>query len=359
MRLVRLLLVLAAVSTAFAGDVSSEALKTHVFTLASKEFGGRRGPGARKAEEYIRKAFLAAGLETSIQELPAPKAGPAARNVIGIRRAGDKPTKEHVIVSAHYDHLGRWGEFVFPGASDNAAGVAAMLEIARLLTRPERDVIFIAFDLEEVGLRGSTRYTHKPVRPLAECAAFVTFDILGRDLMDATRGLLFCTGTERSDSLIDVVRKAKKPEGLQVLFAGADMVGRRSDFAPFMDKQVPFLFFSTGENRDYHQPTDTPDKIDLPKLAREATVLLDISRRVAAAPRAKFLAEPACRMDEVSSLAIALNQLLQDPKKLSLTKTQVGLGNMLKNYLGRIEAKGNVTKEERFFIVKVGQQLTR
>ena len=88
-------------------------------------------------------------------------------------------------------------------------------------------------------------------------------------------------------------------------------------------------------------------------------MLLEISRRVAAAPRAKFLVEPACRMDEVSSLAIALKQLLKKPEKLGLTKAQIGAGRMLKNYLERIQEKGNVTKEERFFIVQVGKQLTK
>ena len=205
-------LILACAATA--QEVSAEKLKAHVEKLASAEFGGRRGKGARLAEAYIQKLFVAAGLKTHIQELPGN--GTPVRNVVGVLAAGKEPTAEHVILSAHYDHLGRLGGFVFPGASDNAAGVAALLEIARVLKPAEdqlkRDVIFVAFDQEEIGLVGSDAYAKKPVRPLKDCAVFLTFDILGRDLAGVTTGLLFCTGTEKSDGLLDLVKAGKKPE---------------------------------------------------------------------------------------------------------------------------------------------------
>jgi len=354
-----LLVLLAAASFVGAGDgVSKDKLADHVKVLASPEYLGRRGPGARKAESYVARAFLAAGLKTTVQQAPG-RDGVAVRNVIGVLQVGEQPSKEHIIVSAHYDHLGRWGGVLFPGASDNAAGVAAMLEIARLLKAPlSRDVIFIGFDQEELGLIGSTRYAKKPLRPLAECAAFLTFDILGRDLYDATTGILFCTGTERSDTLFELVKGAPKPEGLAIMFSGADMVGRRSDFAPFMDRKVPFLFFSTGEHRNYHQPTDVPAKLDYDKLHREATVLLEITRRVANAPRAKFLNEPAARMEEVTSLRIVLEQLLAHPEKLNLTKGQIFLGTGLLSLLKGIEKNGTFSPQQRTSIVAMGRQLT-
>lgn len=354
MRLTAALFALA--TLVFAQEVSKENLERHVRKLASDEFAGRRGEGARKAEKYIHDAFTAAGLKTQVQELPGR--GTPLRNVIGVLRSGKEPTQEHVIVSAHYDHLGKWGGFLFPGASDNAAGVAALLELARVLKPPlKRDVIFIAFDQEEIGLVGSFGYTQQPLRPLKDCAAFLTFDILGRDLADVTKGVLFCVGTERADTLLDVVKGTKVPEGVTMVYAGADIVGARSDFVPFMQKKVPFLFFSTGESMDYHQPTDTPDKVDYGKLHREAQVIVSVTRSIIEAPRAKFLDEPAAHVEEAATLAVAIAQMLAQRKKLGLSDFEAGLGKMFLANLQRIEKNGKMTPIERKQIVMVCKQL--
>ena len=339
-----------------AKDIRKEILERHVRKLASEEFAGRRGAGARKAEKYIREAFVAAGLKTQVQELPGR--GTPLRNVIGVLQSGKEPTTEHVIVSAHYDHLGKWGGFLFPGASDNAAGVAALLELARVLKPPlKRDVIFIAFDQEEIGLVGSFGYAERPLRPLKDCAAFLTFDILGRDLADVTKGVLFCVGTERADSLLGVVKGTKIPEEVFLVYAGADIVGARSDFVAFMKKRVPFLFFSTGENRDYHQPTDTPDRLNYDKLHREAQVIAAVTRRIVEAPRAKFLDEPASHVEEAATLAVAIKQLLDQRKKLGLSNFEAGIGAMFLANLQRIEKNGKMTPVERKQVVLVCKQL--
>ncbi|MGH7163270.1 MAG: M28 family metallopeptidase, partial [Planctomycetota bacterium] len=326
----RALVVLLVAPLLAAEEVSREKLEAHVRTLASPEYGGRRGEGARKAEEYVDRALREAGLKTRVQEFKTAE-GEVCRNVIALLASGERPTREHVIVSAHYDHLGRWGGTLFPGAADNAAGVAAMLEIARLLKPPlQRDVLFISFDQEEVGLVGSTLYVSSPERPLEECAAFLTFDILGRDLADATKGTLFCLGLERSDTLFAAIGAVGPPEGLELAYVGADVIGTRSDYGPFRDKKVPFVFFSAGEFRDYHQPTDTPGRLNFDKLHKETQAILAATRAVIGAPRPKFLDEAACRVEEPASLERVVGQLLENKEKLALTETELVMAQMFR-----------------------------
>ncbi|NJN14607.1 MAG: M28 family peptidase [Planctomycetes bacterium] len=347
----RLLLIALLLASARAGEVERERLAAHVTTLASKEHGGRKGVGGRKAEAYVVAAFQETGLETIVQEVPCAD-GKAARNVIGIRRAGEEAAKEHLILSAHYDHLGMLGGILFPGAADNAAGCAALLELARLLPRDEkRDLIFIAFDREEERLQGSRAYCQHPVAPLEECVAMLTFDILGRDLMDATEGLLFCTGAERSDTLFDLVAKAPHPPGVELLFTGADVVGDRSDFAPFRDKKVPFLFFSTGEYRDYHAATDTAERVDMGKLERETRLILEASRRILAAPRARYLDEPALRVEEAKGLERVVAQLLAKRDQLGLSTGEALMAEGFRVSLAQIAASGELTALQRSQLV--------
>ena len=121
-----------------AAEPDEARLRAHVAALASPAFEGRSGAGARKAAEYIAEAFRALGLEPLfddgyIQDIPAAGPGrPRGRNV-GARLLGSDPAlrDEWIIVSAHYDHLGVQGGVLYPGADDNASGVAMMLEVAR------------------------------------------------------------------------------------------------------------------------------------------------------------------------------------------------------------------------------------
>src|SRR4029077_10487164 len=103
---------------------------------------------------------------------------------VGARLIGTDPQRrdEWIIVSAHYDHLGVRGGVLYPGADDNASGVAMMLEVARAFVqapeRPRRSVLFIGFDLEEVGLFGSRYFVEHPPVPLDRVKLFVTADMI-------------------------------------------------------------------------------------------------------------------------------------------------------------------------------------
>ncbi len=112
---------------------------------------------------------------------------------------------EWVIVSAHYDHLGVRGGVLYPGADDNASGVAMMLEVARSMAAqldpPRRSLMFIGFDLEEIGLFGSRYFVaHPPVR-LQQVVLFITADMIGRSMAGVCDDLVFVLGTENAPGL--------------------------------------------------------------------------------------------------------------------------------------------------------------
>jgi Zn-dependent M28 family amino/carboxypeptidase len=108
-----------------------------------------------------------------------------ARNVLGLLPGFDPDHKDEiVVVGAHYDHVGTDPDgAVYNGANDNAAGVAAMLEIARLWQvqgfRPARSVLFAAWDDHEQGLHGSRYYAQHPSFPLVQTVAVLNLDVIG------------------------------------------------------------------------------------------------------------------------------------------------------------------------------------
>src|ERR1700722_3660146 len=147
-------------------------LKAHVYRLASPEYRGRRGPGAARAAQHIADLFKRTGLapafgESYFQDIPwlltnGSEGGPAfvGRNVGAILPGSDPALKDDwIVLSAHYDHLGQTRDAMFPGADDNASGVAMLIEVAEAFAlqkhKPKRTIVFVAFDLEEKGLQGS------------------------------------------------------------------------------------------------------------------------------------------------------------------------------------------------------------
>jgi hypothetical protein len=170
--------------------------------------------------------------------------------------------REHIVIGAHYDHLGlgekgsrdrRSRGLVHNGADDNASGVAGVLELARVFSLEEnrpRAILFAAFAGEELGLRGSYHYTNHPTLPLKDAVAMVNLDMIGRLRHD----LLYLGGIDRLPQLQGSIEKRLEEEGLA--FSGRFTADEASDHAPFIRAGVPSLFFFTGLHGDYHKPTD-------------------------------------------------------------------------------------------------------
>ncbi len=277
--------------------ITSEEVRPHIEYLASAEMQGRSGRAAARAAAYIQGQFEAAGLQPLfpdggyLQLLPGSERDDGEADIVGQNVGGWIPGSdpelrdEYVIISAHYDHLGvREGETYF-GADDNASGVSMLLETARefaaLEQKPRRSLVFVAFDLEERLLWGSRWFAAHPPWELERVKLFITADMIGRSLGDLPLPTVFVLGSEHAPLLKEVLNEVAVPEGLEVARLGIDLIGTRSDYGPFRDRRVPFLFFSTGEHPDYHTPFDRPARIDYPKVARISSLILGVATDVA------------------------------------------------------------------------------
>lgn len=270
---------------------SAEFVGRQVAVLADPGLRGRGGGTADEAAAADRMAawFRAAGLE------PAGESGwlqpftfgadRRSQNVIGMVR-GTEPHAGHVIVGAHYDHLGVLGGEIHPGADDNASGASALVAIAAALTRdgqrPRRTVIVVAFGAEEDGLYGSQHYVANPRRPLDEAALMVNLDMVGRARFLSAKEYAMAHAVVPEDGigalaspgaleLVELAREAGRREGRPIVSASdygpletfiRPAVEYRGDHKSFAERGVTYLWLSTSMHDDYHLPSDTADKVD-------------------------------------------------------------------------------------------------
>ncbi|MBX3440464.1 MAG: M28 family peptidase [Planctomycetaceae bacterium] len=290
----------ASVESTRPAPVTAAAVRQHIDYLASPRMAGRGGPQRLLAAKYIRDHFGEAGLLPLFPEGEFYQPVPGARAIgddqdaeapiIGVNVGGWIPGSdpelcdEYVIISAHYDHLGIRNGELHPGADDNASGVSMLLETARAVSRmpvkPRRSVVFVAFDLEEELLWGSRWFAAHPPWPLERLKLFMTADMIGRSLGNLPLPTVFVLGSEHAPLLQSTLDQVSVPEGLEIARLGIDLIGTRSDYGPFRERQIPFLFFSTGQHADYHTPRDTPDLIDAEKVARVSNVVLAVALEI-------------------------------------------------------------------------------
>jgi Zn-dependent M28 family amino/carboxypeptidase len=205
------------------------------------------------------------------------------RNVVGLLEAAHEEKKDEIlIIGAHFDHIGR-GEFgslsgakgkgkIHNGADDNASGTSALMEIAGFLASQtlelKRDVLFIGFTAEEMGLLGARHYVDSPALPIAKTAAMVNLDMVS--YLGKT-GHLEIFGANTSPTFEDLLKKANRSTRIK-LNVKKGMAGN-SDHYPFYKKGLPVLFFITGLHKNYHRPSDdykAMDKRGFEKVARYA-----------------------------------------------------------------------------------------
>ena len=199
--------------------------------------------------------------------------------------------RETLLLGGHFDHLG-FGEYgsragskgkgvVHNGADDNASGTAMVLELASFLAarreQLRRDVLFVLFTGEELGLLGSKHYVEKPIVPLAQTVAMLNFDMVGR----LERGTLQIGGTGTSPAFPPLLDAANEKLRIKTRYNPGGQAP--SDNAPFYEKDIPVLFFFTGLHKDYHRPKDDwvlVDRRGLAKIAElAAAVCLELASR--------------------------------------------------------------------------------
>jgi hypothetical protein len=216
-------------------------------------------------------------------------------NVVGLLEGSDPALKnEFVGVGAHLDHLGKQGTVVYPGADDDGSGTTALIAIMKAYadshTRPKRSILFMNFCGEELGLIGSGYLANHPMVPLNKMVCELQMDMVGRnsetktdkpqDNVDTIR----LVGSKRiSTELHNLILEENKHVNFQFKY-DEEAVYTRSDHYNFAAKGVPIAFLFDGFHPDYHQPTDTVDKINFDKIANTAKLYYLVSLAAANRP---------------------------------------------------------------------------
>lgn len=239
-------------------------------------------------DRVVELSGMQAALRIQTEARQAP-----AYNVVGVLRGADpKLRDEYVVIGSHLDHLGTRQGKIHPGADDDGSGTAGVLALSRAFAenpgKPARSVLFVTFCGEETGLVGSSYFTRNPPIPLERIAAELQMDMIGRNEGDRADNadMVYAVGIERLSPDLQrlVLERNARHAGLRVRVENPQDVFTRSDHYNFARHGVPIAFFFTGFHPDYHQPTDTADKIEYDKLARIARFVYDVAFELARQP---------------------------------------------------------------------------
>lgn len=210
-----------------------------------------------------------------------------SRNILGFIEGSDPKLKEEIIiVSAHIDHLGTKGEYIYRGADDDASGTAAVLEIAEAFAEAKkkgqgarRSVLCMLFTGEEKGLLGSQYYVTYPIFPLKNTVANVNIDMIGRvdEIHENKPNFIYVIGSDKLSSELHQINENMNSEYTQLELdyryndeADPNRYYYRSDHYNFAKNNIPVVFYFNGSHEDYHRPTDTMDRINFPLWAKRA-----------------------------------------------------------------------------------------
>ena len=215
-----------------------------------------------------------------------------APNTIGILEGSDPKLKhEYLVYSGHMDHIGissGKADSINNGADDDASGTVGVIEMAEAFSRPgarpKRSVLFITVSGEEKGLWGSDYFVTHPTVPLKDMVADLNMDMIGRNWPDT----IVAIGREHSDlgQTLATVNAAHPELGMTAIDDRwpEENFYFRSDHFNFAKNGVPILFFFNGVHADYHQVSDSPDKIESDKESRIIKLLFYLGQAVANAP---------------------------------------------------------------------------
>ena len=217
-----------------------------------------------KSKSFLIDPPVNVSLTTEVKEVKGTSV-----NVGGIiKAANNKFPGEYLVIGAHFDHLGWGGQnslymgepAIHNGADDNASGTSGLLELAEKFSsikdKLDRDIVFISFSGEELGLLGSSFVVNNFPLPIENDIAMINMDMIGR-LNDKNDLIVYGTGTSSKwKNILD-----DKNEYDFTLTFNDEGFGP-SDHSSFYGKKIPVLFFFTGTHSDYHKPSDDADKIN-------------------------------------------------------------------------------------------------
>jgi len=295
----------------FSNTINTNDLEKHLKILASDSLEGRETgkPGQKMAAHYIASHFKNIGIKpykknTYLQKFKVKSERHLCKcedcdsdflkalfkrkqiikgeNVLGYIEGTDLK-EQLIIITAHYDHLGKHDSLIYNGADDDGSGTVAAMEIAEAFKiaknegfGPRRSVLIMAVSGEEKGLLGSKYYTDNPIYPLKNTVANLNIDMIGRlDDWHDTANYVYLIGSDRlSTDLHNISEEVNKKYiglNLDYRFNEEDEPNRyyyRSDHYNFAKNNIPVIFYFNGVHEDYHKPTDTIEKIDFKKIEK-------------------------------------------------------------------------------------------
>ena len=236
-----------------------------------------------------------------------------------------------------------------------------LLEVARSIVegkeKPRRSIMFVSFDLEEVGLFGSRYFVEHPPVPLSKVSLFITADMIGKSLGGVCDPYVFVIGTENAPGLRPWVEAAAKGSPVTAGVLGSDLLLLdRSDYGPFRSRKVPYLFFSTGESPVYHTTRDVPETLDYPKVEAVSRIILGVVRKAVEVDHApEWSSVPDHPLSEAVTIRDVLRILLKNREALKIGAAPLLLMRNTIRSLDAIVARGSITAEERTGVVRVAR----
>ena len=210
-------------------------------------------------------------------------------NVLGVIEGSDPKLKdEYFVVGGHYDHLGMWEDYIYNGADDNGSGSVGVLNIAKAVAaspvKPKRSIVFALWTGEEEGLLGSRYYVQNPAFPIDKTVGYLNYDMISRpydaeslartmraygvpgaeELVKKVRAPWFVTASVTEGTpFADIAREMNQYVGLDLAFRPSPLgVGSGgSDHASFASVKLPFIYYMAGMPPDYHQTSDSVEKV--------------------------------------------------------------------------------------------------
>jgi len=287
-------------ATTYANTITTSDLKSYLTTIASDEFEGRRTgeEGQKKAAKYLGEFYTKNNIKspleggTYLQNIPKDffrgRSDYPSENVLAFIEGTDKK-EEIIVISAHYDHLGIKGRKIYNGADDDGSGTSAIMEIAQAFQQavengngPRRSFLFLHVTGEEIGLFGSKYYVQNPVFPLKNTVTNLNIDMIGRvdKAHKKNPNFVYVIGSEKlSKELKEVSEKSNETYtnlSLDYRFDDENDPNRfyyRSDHYNFAKNGIPIIFYFNGTHKDYHQESDTVDKINFEILEKRTKLV--------------------------------------------------------------------------------------
>lgn len=278
------------------GEVAAALLQSTGRTAAEWQTAIDRAPSPSPSSMRLE------GVQVRLRAVNQDAAPRPSWNVAGLWAGSDpKLRDETILVTSHYDHLGVQNGKLYPGANDNASGVVAMLEVARMVVERQlpRSVLFVSFGSEEQLMLGSYHYVSHPLRPLGTTIAVLNLDMMGRNEEHTPESLgAYELTASRSDQLnlvgavfsrdLDVLLEKEAQTADMTLSTKFDRDSSqralfRCDHLPFLQKGVPAVWLFGGFHPGYHEPADTIDRLDFEKMTRVVRLTVGAVRTLAAA----------------------------------------------------------------------------